>query len=204
MLRQFSVRFLSANRAGVIEGLRGSTVHWCQEADCLSPVCGDRGHWLHAQAQPANNEDEEVREIGSPRVRELAEEILRLNLLEIADLTTILKEKLNLSETPMFGAMPAQQQQAAQPAGPAAQAPVEEKKEEEEEKKVFDLKLDGFDATAKIKVIKEIRAITELGLKQAKELVEKAPQLVKAGVDKKTGEELKKKLEAAGAKVSLE
>lgn len=171
MLRHFTTRILNANRAGVIDSLRGSTVHWCQEADCFLPNPGVGAQQLHAQAQPESNDDEDVRDVGTPRVRALAEEILQLNLLEIADLTTILKGRLNLSETPMFGAMPMQQPQAAQPAAPAGEASVEEKKEEKEEKKEFDLKLEGFDATAKIKVIKEIRAITELGLKQAKELV---------------------------------
>ncbi|KDD76823.1 hypothetical protein H632_c94p0, partial [Helicosporidium sp. ATCC 50920] len=79
-------------------------------------------------------------------------------------------------------------------------APAEEK----EEKTSFDLKLESFDAAAKIKVIKEIRGITELGLKEAKELVEGAPAMVKKGLKKEEAEEFKKKLEAVGAKVSLE
>lgn len=82
----------------------------------------------------------------------------------------------------------------------AATAPAEEK----EEKTSFDLKLESFDAAAKIKVIKEIRGITELGLKEAKELVEGAPAMVKKGLKKEEAEEFKKKLEAVGAKVSLE
>lgn len=57
--------------------------------------------------------------------------------------------------------------------------------------------------TNKIGVIKEVRAVTSLGLKEAKDLVESAPKVVKEGVDKKTAEELKKKLEAAGAKVEI-
>ncbi|KAK9843670.1 hypothetical protein WJX81_001901 [Elliptochloris bilobata] len=68
----------------------------------------------------------------------------------------------------------------------------------------FDIKLDGFDAAAKIKVIKEVRGMTDLGLKEAKELVEKAPTVIKSGVSKAEAEQLKKKLEAAGGKVTLE
>ncbi|KAK9813031.1 hypothetical protein WJX72_007836 [[Myrmecia] bisecta] len=96
-----------------------------------------------------------------------------------------------------FGGGGGAPQAAAAPADAPAAAPVEEKTE-------FDLKLDGFDAAAKIKVIKEVRAMTDLGLKEAKELVEKSPAVLKKGLKKEEAEELKKKLEAAGAKVSLE
>eukprot|EP00891_Asterochloris_glomerata_P002618 jgi/Astpho2/2618/Aster-x0110 len=76
----------------------------------------------------------------------------------------------------------------------AAAAPAEEKKEEQTE---FDVKLDGFDAAAKIKVIKEVRGVLpELGLKEAKELVEKSPAVLKKGMKKEDAEALKKKLEA--------
>ncbi|KAK9793001.1 hypothetical protein WJX73_006647 [Symbiochloris irregularis] len=90
-------------------------------------------------------------------------------------------------------------QAAAAPAAPAAAA-----KAPEPEKTEFDVKLASFDATAKIKVIKEIRAITSLGLKEAKELVEKAPVVIKAGVSKAEADEMSKKIEAAGGKVALE
>jgi large subunit ribosomal protein L7/L12 len=72
-----------------------------------------------------------------------------------------------------------------------------------EEKTAFDLKLTGFDAKAKIKVIKEIRAITSLGLKEAKELVEGAPSIVKKDIKKEEAEELKAKLEGLGATVEI-
>ncbi|KAL7565025.1 hypothetical protein ACA910_020737 [Epithemia clementina (nom. ined.)] len=67
----------------------------------------------------------------------------------------------------------------------------------------FDLKLVGFDSKAKIKIIKEIRAVAELGLKEAKELVESAPCTVKKGLSKELAEEMKKKLEETGAQVEL-
>ena len=72
-----------------------------------------------------------------------------------------------------------------------------------EEKTLFDLKLVGFDAKAKIKVIKEVRAIAGLGLKEAKELVEGAPKVVKKDIKKEEAEELQKKLEEVGATVEL-
>ena len=73
-----------------------------------------------------------------------------------------------------------------------------------EEKTEFDLKLTGFDAKAKIKVIKEIRTITGLGLKDAKQMVESAPKVVKTSIKKEEAEELKAKLESLGATVELE
>ena len=72
-----------------------------------------------------------------------------------------------------------------------------------EEKTIFDLKLTGFDAKAKIKVIKEVRAITALGLKEAKDLVEGAPSTVKKDIKMEEAEELKAKLEALGATVEI-
>ena len=84
----------------------------------------------------------------------------------------------------------------AAPAAGAAAAPAEEKTE-------FDVVLAGFDAAAKIKVIKAVREITGLGLAEAKAAVEGAPKTLKEAVGKDEAEELKKKLEEAGAKVEL-
>ena len=83
-------------------------------------------------------------------------------------------------------------------AGEDAAPPAEEAK-----KSTVDLKLAGFDAKAKIKVIKEIRAITGLGLKEAKELVESAPKVVQKDMKPEEAEELKKKLEEIGATIEL-
>ena len=76
-------------------------------------------------------------------------------------------------------------------------------KEEVKEQTAFDLKLTGFDDKAKIKVIKEVRAITGLGLKEAKDLVEGVPSAVKKQIKKEEAEELKAKLEAVGAQVEI-
>ena len=78
------------------------------------------------------------------------------------------------------------------------------KAEEKVEKTVFDVKLEGFDAAVKIKVIKEVRGFTDLGLKEAKDLVEKAPTLLKKGVTKDEAEKIIEKMKGVGAKVTME
>jgi len=88
-------------------------------------------------------------------------------------------------------------------AGGGVAAPAAEEKKEE--KTAFDLKLEaGFDAAAKIKIIKEVRSFTDLGLKEAKELVEKAPAVLKQGVTKEEAEKIIEKMKAIGAKVIME
>ncbi|KAM0043907.1 putative ribosomal protein L7/L12 [Helianthus debilis subsp. tardiflorus] len=78
------------------------------------------------------------------------------------------------------------------------------KTEEKAEKTVFDVKLEKFDAGTKIKVIKEVRAFTSLGLKEAKEMVEKAPVLVKQSVTKEEANEIIEKIKAAGGVAVME
>ena len=116
----------------------------------------------------------------------IVEELSKLTVLEAAELSKMLEEKWGIS-----AAAPAA---AAAAAGPAAAA-VEEKTE-------FTVMLTAA-GDKKIEVIKEVRAITGLGLKEAKDLVEGAPKAVKEGVNKKDAEDMKKKLEAVGAKVEL-
>ena len=86
--------------------------------------------------------------------------------------------------------------------GGGTAAPAEE--EPKEEKTVFDVKLTGFDAKSKIKVIKEVRTITGLGLKEAKEMVEGSPKVVKKEMKKEEAEEIIAKIEAAGGTAELE
>lgn len=152
-------------------------------------------------SQPAEDDDDDLDFRCTERVKRIADDIVELNLLELSDLTELLRKKLGLpAGMEMMGmGMPMQMMQQAPAAAAAAEpaAPVEEKTE-------FDIKLDGFDAAAKIKVIKEIRGITGLGLKESKDLVEGAPAVVKKGVKKEEAEQIKATLEAAGAKVVLE
>ena len=118
----------------------------------------------------------------------IVEQLSGLTVMEAADLVKKLEEKWGVSAA-------AGPVMVAGAAGAAAAAPVEEKTE-------FTVVLQEAGAN-KINVIKEVRAITGLGLKEAKDLVEGAPKEVKAGVPKAEAEELKKKLEAAGAKVQV-
>lgn len=114
----------------------------------------------------------------------LVDELSALTVMEAADLSKMLEEKWGVSAAAAV----------AVAAGPAAAA--------EEEKTDFDVILVAAGEN-KINVIKEIRTITQLGLKEAKDLVDGAPKTVKEGAPKAEAEEIKKKLEAAGAKVEL-
>ena len=135
-------------------------------------------------------------------VTAIVEELSELTLLEVADLTEILRKKLGIEEMPVMAVMmPGMGFGGAMPArGATGAAKVEEKKE----KTAFDLKLESFDAAAKIKIIKEVRTFTDLGLKEAKELVEKAPAVLKKGVLKEEAEKIVEKMKEIGAKVIME
>lgn len=128
----------------------------------------------------------------SPKLEDLAKTIEGLTALELAELVHGLEDRLGIkAAAPVAGMMmPGMVAGAAGGAAPA------------EEKTAFNVVLvDG--GANKIAVIKEVRAATNLGLKEAKDLVEGAPKTVKEGATKEEAEELKKKLEAAGAKVEL-
>ena len=124
-----------------------------------------------------------------PNIKSLGDKIVGLTLLQAKELGDYLKEEHGL-EAAAGGVM-----MAAAPAAGGAEA------EEPTEFKVMLLGL--ADDTKKVSVIKEVRAATGLGLKEAKELVESAPQAVKTDLPKADAEELKKKLEAAGAKAEI-
>ena len=118
-------------------------------------------------------------------LNKIIDELSKLTVVEAADLSKKLEEKWGVTAATAVAAAPA--------AGAAAPA---------EEKSDFTIFLSSA-GDKKINVIKEVRALTGLGLKEAKDLVEGAPKEVKKGVPKKEAEEAKKKLEAAGAKVEL-
>uniref|UniRef100_A0A5B7BWB4 Large ribosomal subunit protein bL12c n=1 Tax=Davidia involucrata TaxID=16924 RepID=A0A5B7BWB4_DAVIN len=146
---------------------------------------------------------QESKTVPSERVSAIVDEISGLTLLEVADLTEVLRKKLDINEMPVMAVMMPGMgfgMKGAAKGGGAAKG--EEKKEE---KTAFDLKLEGgFDAAAKIKIIKEVRACTDLGLKEAKDLVEKAPTLLKKGVSKEDAEKIIEKMKGVGAKVKME
>ena len=124
--------------------------------------------------------------MASETITALIEEVKGLTVLELSELVHALEEEFGVSAAAM-----------AAPAAGGAAAPAAEEKTE------FDVILAGFDAAAKIKVIKVVREITGLGLAEAKAAVEAAPKALKEGVSKDEAEELKKKLEEVGAKVEL-
>jgi large subunit ribosomal protein L7/L12 len=126
----------------------------------------------------------------SPKLEELVKQIEGLTALELSDLVKALETKFGITAAaPMMMAGP-------MAGGAAAAAPVEEKT-------TFKVILKEA-GTSKINVIKEVRAITNLGLKEAKDLVEGAPKAIKEDATKEEAEDMKKKLEAAGAKVELQ
>ena len=122
--------------------------------------------------------------MAAEKITALIEEVKALTVLELSELVKALEEEFGVSA-------------AAMAAPAAAAAPAAEEKTE------FDVVLAGFDAAAKIKVIKVVREITGQGLAEAKATVEGAPKALKEAVSKDEAEELKKKLEEAGAKVEL-
>jgi large subunit ribosomal protein L7/L12 len=120
----------------------------------------------------------------------LVADLSALTVLEAAELAKMLEEKWGVSAAAPVAVA------AAAGGGGAAAAPVEEAKTE------FDVILTGF-GDKKVNVIKEVRAITSLGLKEAKDLVEAAPKPVKEGVNKDEADKIKKQLEEAGATVEI-
>lgn len=125
--------------------------------------------------------------MATAKLEDLIKSIETMSVLELSDLVKALEEKFGVSAN-----MPV----AAAPAAGAAAAPAAE------EKTAFSVVLTSAGAN-KIAVIKEVRTITSLGLKEAKDLVDAAPKPIKQGVNKEEAAEMKKKLEAAGATVEL-
>ena len=126
----------------------------------------------------------------SEKIDQIVENLKTLTLLEASELVTKIEETFGVDASASAG--PAM----VMAAGPAVAEEVEEQTE-------FDLMLDEVPADKKIAVLKVVRSLTGLGLKEAKELVESAPKAVQQGMAKDAGEEAKKQIEAAGGKASL-
>eukprot|EP01024_Parvocaulis_polyphysoides_P068662 TRINITY_DN8379_c1_g1_i1.p2 TRINITY_DN8379_c1_g1~~TRINITY_DN8379_c1_g1_i1.p2 ORF type:complete len:214 (+),score=60.40 TRINITY_DN8379_c1_g1_i1:50-691(+) len=166
-------------------------------------------HYSINSEQEAEEEAGDSDEVTDPKIIKLADEIAALSLLEASDLTKLLSKKFGIQG----GAMPMGMPMGMPMAGGGAQGAAggeteaaggEEEKEEKKEQTEFKVSLDSFDAAGKIKIIKEVRVIVPgLGLKEAKEMVEKAPQVLKEGVTREEAEEIKQKLEGVGAKISI-
>jgi len=134
----------------------------------------------------ASTEEKEV--VVPDKFKSLVEAVEKMSVLDLAELVKILEKKFGVS-----AAAPAMMMAA--PANGAAVAPVEEKTS-------FNVELSDAGAN-KIAVIKAVRELTEMGLKDAKDLVDGAPKMVKEGVKKEEAEAMEKRLEEAGAKVTL-
>ncbi|KAL7421136.1 54S ribosomal protein L12, mitochondrial [Cryptotrichosporon argae] len=133
----------------------------------------------------------------SPKIAPIVDSISALSLLEVSELVSALKTRLNITEIalPAAAAAPA----AAAPA--TADAPAEEKPKE---KTIFTVKLEKFDAAAKAKIIREVKAMMpNMNLVEAKKFVESVPQTLKENVPKEEAEKLQKTLQDLGATVSL-
>ncbi len=129
----------------------------------------------------------------STKTDQILESLKSLSLLEAAELVKQIEEAFGVSAAASAGVVMA----APGAAAPGAEAePAEEQTE-------FAVHLEGFEATAKIKVLKAVREATGLGLAEAKALVEKAPTLVKEGLPKEAAEDLQKKIEAVGGQVTV-
>jgi large subunit ribosomal protein L7/L12 len=148
------------------------------------------------EAKKASRTKKEVKETEAKKEakgltkEEIIAAIKNMTVLDLADLVKTLENEFGVSAAPVAVAAP-----AAVPGKPAEAPPAEEKT-------AFTITLKSF-GEKKIEVIKAVREVTTLGLKQAKDLVEAAPQVVKEGVSKEEADTIKQKLEAAGATVEI-
>jgi large subunit ribosomal protein L7/L12 len=152
-----------------------------------------------AAATPKTGEP--IAPFASPRVEALFQKIIWLDMVEVHLLAELINEKLGITISD------AERERIARGGGGGGRRRVADEDEALTEavveKTAFDLKLIGFDAKNKIKVIKEVRSMTSLGLKEAKELVEGVPATLKKGIKKEEAEELKVLLEGLGAQVDI-
>lgn len=176
----------TSSRRGAASKLKESPMAVPDEIDPTKP----------ADYNPSSFDPTEARSVPSDKILRIVDEIANLTLLEASDLSYLLKKKLGLPDSamPYYGGMGPGM--AMPQAGGPSPAVEEEKKPE---RTSFDIKLEKYEAASKIKVIKEVRAFTSLGLKEAKELVEKMPAIVKKGVNKEEAEQIIEKLKTVGA-----
>lgn len=157
---------------------------------------------LPANYNPATFDYTEHPSPPTARVFRLVDEVSGLTLSESAELGLIMMKKQGMTEPPVVGVL---KPGAAGFTGMAMKTGGAAAKEElKPEKSAFDLKLESYDANAKVKIIKELRTFTDLGLKEAKDLVEKTPAVLKKGVLKEEAEKIIEKMKAVGGKVIME
>lgn len=157
---------------------------------------------LPANYNPATFDPTEHPSPPTARVFRLVDEVSGLTLSESAELGSIMMKKRGMTEPPVVGIL---KPGAAAFTGMAMKTGGAAAKEElKPEKTAFDLKLESYEANAKVKIIKELRTFTDLGLKEAKDLVEKTPAVLKKGVPKEEAEKIIEKMKAVGGKVVME
>jgi len=164
----------------------------------ILPVALHEGFCRRFSSTPAKGNLQNQAESGSkPKLDRIADELLSLTKLERHDFSILFKLKLGMNRyaSPVAG--------MAMPGAPAGTGPAAVEKKVAE-KTSFDVKLEKYDATAKIKIIKEVRSFTDLGLKEAKDLVEKAPAILKKGLTKEEATRMIEKLKELGATAVME
>lgn len=192
---------LNASNLNVLSRNFGQAARKEEEEDVEEVEIDQRS--LPADFDPATFDPTEHRSPPSERVFKLVDEMASLTVAEAAELGHILMKKMGVKDLPTVGFL---KPGAANIIGMAMKAAPTAAAEEEKkpEKTVFELKLESYEAASKIKVIKEVRGFTDLGLKEAKDLVEKTPSIIKKGVSKEEGEQIIEKMKALGAKVVME
>lgn len=159
---------------------------------------------LPTDYDPATFDPTEHRSPPTERVFRLVDEVAGLTLSEVSELGAILMRKRGMNGVPSVAVMKPGAAGLAGIGGKSSSSAAAAKEEKKPEKTVFEIKLESYEPASKIKLIKEVRSFTDLGLKEAKDLVEKAPSVLKNGLSKEEGEQLLEKLKALGAKVVLE
>ncbi|KAF2497756.1 ClpS-like protein [Lophium mytilinum] len=182
-----SLTYQSALRRCVCAA-RSSSPYFRPSATTLAQHKTSR-RWQTTEAAPSN-----------PKIATIVDQISQLTLLETADLVSSLKSRLNIPDMPMGGFGGG----AAQPAAVAAPVEEEDAAPAVQEKTLFTLKLQSFDAGAKPKVIKEVKAMLGLSLVDSKKFVESAPKVMKEGVPKEESEKMMAAFKALGAVVVME
>jgi len=148
-----------------------------------------------ATSEEASKKTEEKEEIEVPeKFKDLVQKIEEMSVMDLAELVKILEKKFGVSAAPMVAAVPG--------AAVGGEAGAEGAPAGAGEKDAYDIELKSA-GEQKIAVIKVVKEVTGLGLKEAKDLVDGAPKVIKQGVKKEEAEEIKKKLEEAGATVEL-
>jgi len=208
-------RFTQRGRIEKVAGFHSSPLSWfASEAGGVTSTEDAATAASSEEAPPADNDSNDepsatdisydvsppppLSQASQDKVQAIFEKVLWLDMIEVHLLTQIVNEQMGISwreteQRKRGGGIVAQKAAVGGAAGA----------EEAEEKTIFDLKLIGFDAKAKIKVIKEVRTIAGLGLKEAKEMVEGAPKVIQKELKQEKAEELKTQLESVGAQVEL-